>query len=192
VARITKPVDERRQEILDTAKYLFIENGYDKMQVSDISKKMNVAQGLIYHYFKSKVDILYAVIDELAEAHIKTVEGVLEKCDGSALERLTLFFNNSRNWSQYEKLNSSFASDRAIIDYCIKKMAIVVIPRLHSLIEKGNADGSWSCEYPKETSAFILHGMIGVFDITSFSRPEENKMREFMDIVYRVLNVVTF
>ena len=64
MARITKPPEERRKEFVDTAREFFIENGYEKTQMIDITKKLNVAAGTIYHYFKSKTELLYAVIDE--------------------------------------------------------------------------------------------------------------------------------
>ncbi|MDR1639691.1 MAG: hypothetical protein LBT59_08360, partial [Clostridiales bacterium] len=35
MARVSKPVEERKQEIIDTAKALFIENGFDKTQVAE-------------------------------------------------------------------------------------------------------------------------------------------------------------
>jgi hypothetical protein len=29
------------------------------------------------------------------------------------------------------------------------------MPLLQSLIEQGNADGSWNCEYPEETAKYL-------------------------------------
>lgn len=52
--RITKSPDERRNELIDAAEMLFIENGYDQTSVSDIVKKVNVAQGTFYYYFNPR------------------------------------------------------------------------------------------------------------------------------------------
>lgn len=53
----------RIDEILDTAEPLFAVNGYRKTTISDIAKKMGVAQGMFYYYFKSKEEILEALIN---------------------------------------------------------------------------------------------------------------------------------
>lgn len=61
--RVTKSASERRNEILDTAESLFSEKGYEKTSTTDITKKMGVAQGTLYYYFKSKEALANALID---------------------------------------------------------------------------------------------------------------------------------
>ena len=43
--RISKPPEERRQEILDTAMRLFTERGYEETSMADIAREMDVVQG---------------------------------------------------------------------------------------------------------------------------------------------------
>ena len=40
MTRITKPPEERRQEIIDTAMKVFYEKGYEKTSISDIAREM--------------------------------------------------------------------------------------------------------------------------------------------------------
>ena len=54
MARISKPPEVRRQEILDTAMELFAEKGYEDTSMADIARRMGVVQGLCYRYFDSK------------------------------------------------------------------------------------------------------------------------------------------
>lgn len=65
--RITKELEERRQEILDTAMRLFYEKGYEKTSIADIAKAIGVAQGLCYRYFPSKEALFDCAIDQYAE-----------------------------------------------------------------------------------------------------------------------------
>jgi AcrR family transcriptional regulator len=185
--RVTKSVEERKQEIVDTARILFTKNGFDKTQMSDISHSMNAAQGLVYHYFKSKTDILYAVIDELAAEQSEMMKQVLLKSDGSALEGLRLLFNNQPDYERYGQLIPSLMSDQAIIEYCTKKMTVSALPLLLSLIERGNADGSWNCEYPKETAIFIFQGFSGLIGLSNAPSNEESKIQAFTNIIFRIL-----
>lgn len=54
---------ERRNQLIDTALALFAEKGVESTTISDIAKRAGVAQGLVYHYFDSKDDLLWAIIE---------------------------------------------------------------------------------------------------------------------------------
>jgi AcrR family transcriptional regulator len=191
MARITKPLEQRRQEIIDTSRALFFENGFDKTQVADISKKMNVASGLVYHYFKSKTDILYAVIDELAEEKRLETQKMLDKSNGSALERLRLIFSYAQYSNIHEKFIGGFSRDKAFTEYCKHKIMTASQLLLCSLIEEGNGDGSWDCEYPNEIAVFILHGLAAVTELKKKKKEIGGKSRIFQDVILRVLGVGT-
>lgn len=189
MARITKQASERRQEIIDTARELFTRNGFEKTQISDISKKMNVAQGLVYNYFKSKNELLYAVINELAEEHAREIEALLSGVGGTALERLSTLLYNLPKMELFGELIPSLINDSAIAEYSSNRMTSSVMPALLSLIEQGNTDGSWNCKYPEETVLFVLHGLSGFFEYVSISNVESEKKKVLIDFIIRILDV---
>lgn len=57
-----RSADERRSEILRAAVALFEQNGFDATSVEEITAKAKISKGLVYHYFKSKDEILLALI----------------------------------------------------------------------------------------------------------------------------------
>jgi AcrR family transcriptional regulator len=57
------PVDKRRQ-ILDAAIRVFARQGFHSTRVSDIADEAGVAYGLVYHYFKSKDEVLNELFSE--------------------------------------------------------------------------------------------------------------------------------
>jgi len=57
------PVDKRRQ-ILDAAIRVFARQGFHSTRVSDIADEAGVAYGLVYHYFKSKDEVLNELFTE--------------------------------------------------------------------------------------------------------------------------------
>jgi AcrR family transcriptional regulator len=188
MVRVTKPTEERRQEITDTARSLFIENGFDKTPMADISKKMNVAQGLVYHYFKSKTELLYAVVDELVEDKLQAATKIVGDTKGSALERIKTLVFFQQQTGDYERLLGNLGSDPAMVEYCRQKKYSPFVPLLVSLIEQGNADKSLSCEYPKQSAIFILQSMPKIMAGPS-SSPKENEeeVKVYMGIISRVL-----
>lgn len=192
MARITKSVEERRQEIIDTAKKLFSVNGFNKTQVTDISKEMGVAQGLVYHYFKSKLEILYAVIDEISDENKETTKQTLSNYHGSAVDCLNIIFMNLMTQEKLDKYNPLFSSikaDHGVMEYVSKKMLMSTEPFLLSLIELGNMDGSWNCDYPNETAKFILQGLNGFIGLYPKDQDVHQKKQVLTSIVLRTLGV---
>jgi AcrR family transcriptional regulator len=55
---------ERRNQLIDTALTLFAEKGFERTTIKDLSETAGVAQGLIYHYFESKEELLFAAVDK--------------------------------------------------------------------------------------------------------------------------------
>jgi TetR/AcrR family fatty acid metabolism transcriptional regulator len=57
------PID-KRQNILDAAVRVFARQGFHSTRVSDIADEAGVAYGLVYHYFKSKEEVLNELFAE--------------------------------------------------------------------------------------------------------------------------------
>jgi TetR/AcrR family fatty acid metabolism transcriptional regulator len=57
------PIDKRRQ-ILDAAIRVFARQGFHATRVADIADEAGVAYGLVYHYFKSKDEVLNELFSE--------------------------------------------------------------------------------------------------------------------------------
>ena len=62
--RIVKAHDERKNEIIDTAQNLFMTKGYSTCSVAEIIDAIGIAKGTFYHYFKSKEEVLDAIVDK--------------------------------------------------------------------------------------------------------------------------------
>jgi AcrR family transcriptional regulator len=56
--------EARRAQLLATALDVFAAKGLDGATVKDLSDAAGVAQGLLYHYFRSKEEMLKAVLDQ--------------------------------------------------------------------------------------------------------------------------------
>ena len=57
-ARNTQAAAEKRRVILDAAVRVFARQGFHTCRVSDIADEAGVAYGLVYHYFRSKDEVL--------------------------------------------------------------------------------------------------------------------------------------
>ena len=58
-----RQAEERRAQLIDTALTVFAQKGVDGATIKDLSEEAGVAQGLLYHYFRSKEDLLRAALE---------------------------------------------------------------------------------------------------------------------------------
>jgi AcrR family transcriptional regulator len=55
--------EERRMQLLDTALTVFATKGFNHTSMRDLARKANISQGLIYHYFSGKEQLLEATLE---------------------------------------------------------------------------------------------------------------------------------
>ena len=59
--------EQSKSKILDAALKLFAEKGYENASISQIAKKAGVSKGLMYNYFRSKEDLVTALMEDAME-----------------------------------------------------------------------------------------------------------------------------
>ena len=59
--------ERRKQQIIDTAKNMFIERGFQSTHIGQVCDELNIARGTVYQYFNNKKEILIALLDSIAE-----------------------------------------------------------------------------------------------------------------------------
>jgi AcrR family transcriptional regulator len=70
----------RRIQIMEAALESFGIEGYFKASISSIAKRANISKGLLYNYFKSKEDLLDAILSY----GIQKFTGILASLDGAS------------------------------------------------------------------------------------------------------------
>ncbi|MCR5652158.1 MAG: TetR/AcrR family transcriptional regulator [Lachnospiraceae bacterium] len=68
--------EERRKAILMTALTLFVEKGYYDTRITDIAEAVPMSTGLMFHYFKSKEELLLEVVKMGAEGTKSLRKGI--------------------------------------------------------------------------------------------------------------------
>jgi AcrR family transcriptional regulator len=65
--------EEFRREIINSARDLFIDFGYEKFSMRRLAEKIDYSPTTIYHYFKNKDDLLFAVCEEVAQQFLSRI-----------------------------------------------------------------------------------------------------------------------
>ena len=87
--RIVKEAAERKNEILDAAEELFAARGYEETSTGDILDRVGIARGTLYYHFRSKEEILDALIERLNRTMIARAEKAavpLYRCAENAID----------------------------------------------------------------------------------------------------------
>jgi AcrR family transcriptional regulator len=61
---VVERITDRRRELLDAAVRVFARKGFRGARVGDIAEEAGVAHGLLYHYFRSKDEVLETIFRE--------------------------------------------------------------------------------------------------------------------------------
>ena len=110
---------DKREQILHTALRLFVENGFHATPTSRIAKEAKVATGTLFHYFKTKEDLINELYLDSKERMLTAIKQNIGN-NLSLKAKMKLFFINSTNWVKQHPndylffqtfSNSSFISD---------------------------------------------------------------------------------
>ena len=84
--------DLRKDQILDAALSVLIENGYDGARMDDVVQRSQLSKGAIYWYYKSKKDMYLDLINFWVFRYSVTINHLVES-DQVAPDQLKSLFN---------------------------------------------------------------------------------------------------
>lgn len=186
--RIVKDAAARRSEILDAAEKLFGTKGYDATSTGDILRELGIARGTLYYHFKSKEDILDAMIDRLTQALAARAAEVLDRKDIPVLQRLTLMMQSLQvnNGVGHEIMSQVHKPQNALMHQKMQeRMLTAVVPLVTSLLQEAREEGLCQTRYPEEVTEMTLLYASTVFDELS-GLSEEKRQEKVLAFIYNL------
>lgn len=194
MARTVKPPDIRRSEILAAASELFQTQGYNQTPVEAIIQKAGIAKGTFYYYFRSKADILAAIVQEVVLQMVEHSRSIVSDPHLSALEKFRLMLSEQHqvvdNAGPAVMENLHLPENRELHERSNVETILSLGPIMAEIVEQGNREGIFQVENPLETIQFLLAGSQFMFDASLFKwTPEElaARTRAMQAIVERSL-----
>jgi AcrR family transcriptional regulator len=195
MGRISKDPAIRKQELVMAACELFKEKGFEQVSVSDVVKKVGVAQGTFYYYFRTKYDVLDAVVDHYMQESLDIIQKIAGDRDLNAQEKLQAIINYTFKIGEGEKNFIEFLhSDENLITHqkYLMKSFEATIPPISAIVEEGVREGLFEVPYPRETVELMVY-MYGYLH-DSLAHPVDSeeharKMRAAEGIFTRVLGI---
>ncbi len=93
---MTKKFILKQEQLFNTAASLFAEKGYHGTSISDLAQAMGMRKGSLYHYFKSKEELLFRLLDEYITEALTEIETIcaLEVTPTEKLRQFMLFYSS--------------------------------------------------------------------------------------------------
>jgi len=183
------PADKRRQ-ILDAAIRVFARQGFHATRVSDIADEAGVAYGLVYHYFRSKEEVLNELFAERWSLLLAAIEET-DRAGGSPREKLAAV--------------AAFIVDSYRHDPELMKVIIVEVTRaansfgrthlpeirrayesIAKIVEDGQAAGAFRDDVPPMFASMSFYGAIEqllsswIFDVIPASEESYEQAKELV------------
>lgn len=189
--RIVKKAEERKNEILDAADALFGQKGFDGTSTNDILEKVGIARGTLYHHFKSKEDIMDALIDRYAVRLLDRAQAVALDKSIPIIERIirvVMALNISGDGeSSKEIMEHIHKPQNALMHQKIHKVIINGVPPiLTDIIREGIEQGLFSTPFPYECMEMVVIYANTVFDEDLVTMTDEERGQRVLAFVCNV------
>ena len=70
-------LERKEQAILDAARGIFVEHGFDGARMSEIARRAGIGEGTIYSYYESKAELMLAVLQKFWDGLTLEAEAVM-------------------------------------------------------------------------------------------------------------------
>jgi len=190
-----KEAEERKNEILDVADELFGKKGFDGTSTNEILEKVGIARGTLYHHFKSKEEIMDALIERYSDRLLGAAQEVAADKTIPLVDRIirVVMSMNLNSGSSEEIMEHIHRPQNALMHQKIQKMIINgLTPILADIICEGIDQGMFNTPYPYECMEMVVTYANIIFDddmgqMTSEERA--TRVQAFIFNVERLLDV---
>ena len=186
--RVVKEAEERRNEILDVAEKLFGTKGFDQTSTNDILNEIGIARGTLYYHFKSKEEILDAMIERIDKQLVAKAKMIAGNKEIPVLQRLTMTIMalNLDNDLGHEVMEQVHRPQNALMHQKMRENLLAEVdPLITGLVEEGIEQGICRTDYPAEVVEMTMLYSCITFDALA-EDTQEQRQRKIMGFIYNL------
>jgi len=148
----TKPAEQRRADLLEAGRALFLANGVAATSLEDITRRAGVSKGLFYLYFHSKEDLLVALQDEFSAelaGRIQSAAGLVADWPGKLDACVAAIFDSYR---ERHDLHEVLFHHGGHVSASHRAAHALTLDAIRDLLADGTAAGAFDCADPEATA----------------------------------------
>jgi AcrR family transcriptional regulator len=183
----------RRQQFIKAAEELFRQKGYDSVTMSEIADKVGVSHGAYFYYYKSKEELMRAVIVNNVRDNEGDLKAMVEDREKTALEKMQLLFAmtiDAYAGSDMVEFPYGYGNATVFREYTLMARE-ANIPLLTEIVRQGNREGSFDVKYPEDTIEYIFFVFENLYDVIRVTHGDkklfDRKMRALETLLCRAL-----
>lgn len=192
--------ETKKDIILNAAEELMYKTNQSKNEITVdmIARKAGIGKGSIYYYFKSKDEIIDAVIERCYSAAVNKYFSVINGTSNT-FDKLNIlmcsilkeeFLDNSKN-----VIMALHLQDDIILHYKMMTIAMKTIsPILSRILVEGTKDGSVATDSPLESAEMIIAMLTILLNTCVYKENDESlhkKMKLFAEVLETCLRTET-
>ena len=191
-----KEPEVRKSELLDAAQKLFVEKGYAKTTVTDILNVHGLSKGVFYYYFKSKEEVMDAIIQRMVDdmvIHAKKIAADPGMTPPQKLFAILMGQGQSEEMIKDKENMTRQFHEVQNAEMHQKSLALSIkhlTPVLTEVFKEVNSTAQCSTGYLQESVAlFVAAGQV-IFDDGLFQWSEEERARyavAFMEMMEKTI-----
>ncbi len=178
----------RREQILQAALQVVVQNGYEKSRMDDVVQKAHLSKGAIYWYYKSKKELYLDLVRYWVKRYSVVLNHIVEE-EATAAEQLQGVFTYFID--QFEKDPTVF---KALVEFWslagkdpefkskLQKIYSSFLELIERIIAKGVTSGEFKAVDIKITALSIMVNIEGINWFTLFEMPGV-KAREYIQTI---------
>ncbi len=180
-----KHPEETVNLIVSVAFRKFMKKGYEHTSIQDIIDNLGgMSKGAIYHHFKSKEDILMAVMDRMTAGSNRMLKDIRDRKGLSGKEKLKAIFKESIKRPVQDDIFTvapDFHNNPKLLFSIMHDTIENAVPNyILPIIRQGIADGSIETDYPEQLAELILLVANIWMNPMIFNSSEEETYRKYM------------
>lgn len=187
--RVAKDAEERKNEILDAVDELFGQKGFDGTSTQDILDKVGIARGTLYYHFKSKEDIMDALIQRYSNRLLSAAQEIATDKKIPVVERIiqVVMALNLSGGSSKEIMEHIHKPQNALMHQKIQRVIISgVTPIMTAIIREGIEQGLFNTPFPYECMEMVVIYANTVFDDDVVQITDEERASRIQAFVFNV------
>jgi AcrR family transcriptional regulator len=156
---------ERQTEIIDCSIEIIDKKGIQGLTIKNISKEIGISEPAIYRHFKSKTDIILAILDNFM-LMAEFLSGAMDNYEGEAIEKISFMFskmlemfNNQPSIVSVIFSEEIFKNEESLL-IKIREILNLHQQTIEKIITKGQKEGNVRSDIDKNSLALIIMGAL--------------------------------
>jgi AcrR family transcriptional regulator len=173
----TKPPEERRNELTNAARRLFLKQGIGNTTIEEITAAAGVAKGTFYLYFASKDEMLRALVESFSRDLLANIEAAIAQSPGDWHARLGMWARAAVNaYLDAMRLHDMlfYESHHSTPEGLVEN---IIVDRLAALLQEGARERAWVVDDARLTAVFLFNGLHGGVDYARRAEKRINRER---------------